>query len=902
MDKELNSGLGGHKILGISNELRDETFDKLVVDFLGSQTGEGLHLDEKPCKNRLLVQVGLLQEDKNAPWGDVIKWLQKIFPMFQSAAFQCLIERSVDAALSLTGGAREAFLDSDVNFEFVGPICDSIGIGRIDLLQMSAFSDRVACTEVTNGLVLELYDFIMREKVEPIVLVSWLQNFHPQFCSDGRIMKANRLLKPRLKKLLSHYRTYQRSRYRRNGLIEQFLQSHFDLSFGIAVKRSNLRGSNKRMCLLSEYGGRKPVGKVLKQDTDDSITSQSDSEYESIHPAAERVTFKGEDVLQDGMVEEECDPQWNEPSKMPNQSFDAANREWLTLLDVSILSVRKLSTVQGGKAEVSKHVSLELLKNQYTSVLMGDGAMKKMNDLLNALIEAHSLILPLDFLHYNTHFLLDISDAIEHQMMSFEREIVNATGAKLGRDNNPAFHSLVNFAESATCRYIQMASEILSPHASAKKNCRRHWLAFCVERNNPSKLPASVSERFSYYFEAAAALLHHRADVVLFFSDLQLLNDDPNIVLESVNDDAVDETIQALVCVLAVVYCKVLGPYWQLLTSRGQYVQYSRYMYCLYRKLLQWSNDASPLMLPEPEKNVFLQVPLQETTFDGVFSYCGLNAENQYGVLIKTCLQKIMKVLAAVMEENLKSFLPGGTYFEEPSSEVTSLLQNYTFSDLMGEYPFGHDLLYQGQRQAGQVNRVSASHTSTGPKDKAQQEPCSLPSTISEEKDQVSSEENVDKTMQESTTNDSTVVTVDTNQGPCKSKQDVDRLLAQLEGASHARKREAIRGEIAHQKGILDSSNRSLNQIGFSLADMVAKLKSVLPNEEGHSEASDTQATAGYKCPVALLTSDAEGQVDAEEQGSASDRKWTINLERQGPVIYTSYRENMGEFQTDLFT
>ncbi len=105
-----------------------------------------------------------MREEQDISWVDLIQWLQKIAPMFQSADFRSLIERNTTTALSLTGDARQKFLESDVNFEFVGPICDSIRIGRRDLLEMSDFSDRAKLTALTNGLILELTHFIFHER------------------------------------------------------------------------------------------------------------------------------------------------------------------------------------------------------------------------------------------------------------------------------------------------------------------------------------------------------------------------------------------------------------------------------------------------------------------------------------------------------------------------------------------------------------------------------------------------------------------------------------------------------------------------------------------------------------------------------------------------------------------
>ena len=129
--------------------------------------------------------------------------------------------------------------------------------------------------------------------------------------------------------------------------------------------------------------------------------------------------------------------------------------------------------------------------------------------------------------------------------MSFEREIMQSKGKKLGRDNNPKFKAFVNFSESVTSRYIHMASDVLSPHAPAEQNYRRHWVEFCNEKENPSKLNFDMSNEFNKYLEAAAGLIHHHQEIPPFFSDLLELqiDDCPNITLESVVADANDDGV-----------------------------------------------------------------------------------------------------------------------------------------------------------------------------------------------------------------------------------------------------------------------------------------------------------------------------------------------------------------------
>ncbi|XP_067267118.1 solute carrier family 52, riboflavin transporter, member 2 isoform X1 [Chanodichthys erythropterus] len=879
----------------IAAELKDDFYSKLVDDFLGAHYGELIELDEKPWKNRMLVQIGLMREEQDLSWVDLIQWLQKIIPMFQSADFRSLIERNTTTALSLTGDARQNFLDSDVNFEFVGPICDSIGIGRRDLLEMSDFSDRAKLTGLTNGLVLELTNFISREKLDPVVLVSWIRNFEPLFCSDGKIQKAYRLLRANLKNFRIQYRNNQRSRKRSRGLLDEFLQSPFDL----APERDADDIEYRRVAMIKAHLRKK--------------------RHMSVHkPSAVKEEDEPFDILQTNATVKS--PFQHEPKQMPHvigvkreqrsqnqqtliQSLEDVEEDPrsdtgdnVTLLDLSVLSWQKIADVYGGKNEAAKVASMDLLQNHFSAMLKEDANLRSLDDKVKE--STHPIVPPLNFLRYICQFLFELIDVTEQQMISFGRDLVNTTGEKLGRDKHPRFQSFVNFDESAVTRYIHMASEILCPSEETNPNYRRHWLAFCLERKNPSRLPINRSNRVINYFEAAAGLIHHHEDVVLFVSDLQLLNDNSNILLESVNADANDEALQALVCVVAIVYLKVLGPFWQLLKSDGEYPLFSRYILCLYEKLLEWSQDASCLLQPEAFLNAFLQVPMQEGTFEGVFRYCRANAENQFGTLMRACLQRMMKALAAVLEDNLKDFLPGGEYCKDQPSDIAVQMANCTFSQLMGEYPFGHGYPYEKTRpDKTQAKGCASEGTEQEPASRmTTDEPTSPSVTLSPatsiQKQQQASKHysmfeganlNAAKKMKVSRLKQKAqdhiykkmiVGAVSKYGGPCKSKQDVERLLKKLQGASHAHTREVIRCELNYQKSILGSRDKKLNHIGFSLNDMVSTLKDILPNERviitspgenvlDHTEIQETLTQTTSADPQSTSTSQQTQQTDS---------------------------------------
>uniref|UniRef100_A0A665TF53 Uncharacterized LOC115051483 n=2 Tax=Echeneis naucrates TaxID=173247 RepID=A0A665TF53_ECHNA len=862
MDERGDFSLCGKAAVTEAN-LRDEYYWKLVADFIGPQSGEGLGLDEAPCKSRLLIQVGLLREDNNFPWIAIIDWLKRIFPRFQSADFRCLIERGIATTLSLGSEARLIFLESAVNFNFVGPICDSIGVERAHLLEMRDFSERAQSIEVTNGLILELSNFVAREKLAPVVIVSWLRNFNPEFCKTGDIKKAYRVIKAKIKKLKLYCRNYETRRHRRTPAMEAMLQSPFEL----VAKRAPKFVMKKRM---------------RRDDSSYYEKVKIKDEYESYEIMQGEGPEMNKGIIKKTILRE-CvslrDESGDNMDSMESSSGEEVSdkAEPLTLLDIAMLSFQKLSGVHGGKNAAYKQISFDLLKEQYILTCKEHPAMVEFEKKIYSLSEKISLAPPVVFLNYNANFLVGVHNAIEQHIVSFENDIIESRGEKLGRDKLPKFKKFVNLSESATSRYIHMAWGILSAQNPNMQNYKKHWVAFCEEKRNPSTLKVIQSNPLNNYFEAAAGLIHHHGEIALFISDLQSLNNDecPNVILESIAADANDSVIQSLVCVMAIIYCKVLGPYLRLLKGEGEYSFFGRHLLCLYQKFLDWSKHPSTLLEPEEDTNVFEQFPLEEKTFNGVFHYCGQWHTNRD--LIRACLKQTIKVIATVTDEHLKDFLPGGKFSQVPSPDVSSQLASCTFSVLMAEYPFENS--YSDEKKTPEK---SSSHTNlssdsseedgddSGSFEDGSDQSSGFPAKRYGRNDDHSPKQKkvckeravrVEKEeVQENMDRDYIIATVRTNGGPCKTQQDVDKMMLRFDGKSRAEKREAVRCEILYHKMILNNKDPHLDCIFRNSTQMVMKLKLALPRiKPGYSlvlAPKKTKTKTGPTKPAAIANSE----------------------------------------------
>ncbi|XP_077447326.1 uncharacterized protein LOC144067421 isoform X2 [Stigmatopora argus] len=835
----------------IETNLRDDFYWKLVADFVGPQTGEGLNLDREVCKNRLLIQSGLLREDNNFSWRSLIAWLKRLFPSCHSADFRCLIERGTATASSLAGEARRAFLESQVNFNLVGPICDSIGVEREHLLKMKDFSERAQSIEVTNGLILELSDFVSRERVSPINLVSWLRNFNPEYCKDGKIPKAYKDLKKKIKKLKLCSRTWATRSHRRNAVMENMLQSPFEL--------------------LSSRDYQKTLAKRRSQPwTGERATVKEENHPRQISSGGEP---EGVSLVGDGRprgAEGDNDHHHHHHHVVGDAS--APSEEGApSLLDVAMLSVLKLSRIHGGPTEECQKISLELLRNQYALTCKEHPAMQMFERMLFSVAKEVSLASPVVFLHHNANFLVDLHDAVERQMLAFEGELGRSLGQKLGRDRNPLFQKVVNFPESATSRFVHMAPHVLTARRGALLNYSKHWVAFCEEKNNPSLLVRKPPTRFASYLEAAAALGHHHREMALFFSDMLALDNDgeANVLLESLVADSSDPVIQSTVCVLGIIYCKVVGPYWELLNSAGEYSLYSQYLLCLYQKFLEWAKDPSTLMAPDNVTNVFLQFPLHDITYTGVYRYCHDLHTNRE--LIKVLLKKIVKDVTAVATRHLGAFLPGGCFSTVPPSHLNIELLSCKFGVLTADYPYDHPLGKKNTTAAA-ARSDSSEEWSSSESENASEGPAPAPDPRAEAswatrgrggggggggRAQAAKRPAVKKAFPESTDLEYITATVERNGGPCRSQQDVDKLLLRVADLNRQGKREAIRCEILYQKMVLRNTEPILNSTFRTSTDMVLKLKLALPRlKPGYSIVLTPRASAKIK-PAAPSAKDA---------------------------------------------
>ena len=370
-----------------------------------------------------------------------------------------------------------------------------------------------------------------------------------------------------------------------------------------------------------------------------------------------------------------------------------------TLLDVSISLMRELSYIfdEGEQNEIFQGIFTKLFG------VMSDRASvnKKFGSDLNNAKKQLFNSTDLHYLYCNAHFLLGLASKCEQLLKKHEILLEEQFGRKLGRARSKKFDHFKS-SESATARLTRLGCDFFGPRGDQKNGCKSQWLAYCVSVGKKSHVSSFRMNRFNNFFEGAGKLYHHYKDIIEFLSNMRA-SGPINQKLESVFEDITCEIVRALMRALGIIYYKISGPYWLLIKSDTQYVDFFYYVQKMHCSFKEWSVDSSPLLNPEVEC-VFpdFSVP-KDSVFDSLYGDAQALPE-----VTKNVLQEILTGFVQVTEKQLVDFLPGGIYGMAPSAEVRKQLKPCPLSNLVSEYAFG-DLDYDQQRR----RQCSMHHHST---------------------------------------------------------------------------------------------------------------------------------------------------------------------------------------------
>ena len=523
-----------------------------------------------------------------------------------------------------------------------------------------------------------------------------------------------------------------------------------------------------------------------------------------------------------------------------------ASEDTSTLVDVAVSTLKEISDIYDCNSEsafkdIMSHL-VGLMSDRASVMKSFDKALEKeRQSILGTTAEDR-----LQFLHCNAHFLLGLSNMCEKIMSGIEEAI-----RPLGRDRLPVFKRFGSSCETATSRYIRTASDCLGPRGDEKSGCREDWLAFCTK----SKISSYRSNRFNNYFQGAAALTHHRKEIIDMLTNYCT---NLNLKLKSVLEDSKCEKIADLIRALGIIYYSVTGPYWLLVQSQVKYLHFHKYVQEMHHNLVNWSTDATPLLsgrnissIPQFALNV---------EDDCVFQSLCCQSD-QVNTFLKESLQKLCAGIVIVIERQLVDFLPNGKYSEVADEALEQKMAHCKLTNLIGEACFGDlDFSFYKRRHTSlhhhsTINMLKRNRTMTSWFDKksfAQQS--QLLSMASKDASVLRASHNeANKQVVETTKRKleaqkaliekkhETAVKkkrdildqVKELNGPCHSASDVDSLLSRVKGKGNQLK--AIKAEIQYHKVVLGVNKKELKVTG-TLDTLVSLLKSYLESIESDHE------------------------------------------------------------------
>ena len=515
-----------------------------------------------------------------------------------------------------------------------------------------------------------------------------------------------------------------------------------------------------------------------------------------------------------------------------------------TLLDVAIAVLRELADVYEGGDSIDQNFK-ELLRK--LSGMMSDRA--SVNKSFNKAIEKKRQeileddSLQLQFLYCSAHFLLGLSSESEKVLKKLQK------GEKLGRDKMSQFNSWGGSGESAVSRYIRTASDVLGPRGDEKSGCRDAWVAFCSMKEKVSHVQSYRSNRFNNFFQGAASLHFHRADIEDLFSNY---NKSPNLKLQSVLADCKCDTINIMLTAVGIIYFTVTGPFWELINSQVKYLDLFRFFAPMREKFQEYSTDASRLISD-------LSSVIPDFSIDaGDVGVALQNVPDHHQGLLLETLQMLFTGFVSVTDRQLDDFLPGGKYFDVQDADLRNKMNHCRLTNLIGEQNLA-DLDYSmfAKRHASLhlrsfTNMMSRNKTMTSwfnQKSQAEQKHLLAVSAIKSlplrekhrEKEQMviaqraeilaankrQIEEKRSKVLKRKT---ALSEQVKNHGGPCLVPRDIDLILkgCSTKGAAKA----ALTAEIQYQKVVLGAKSKLLKSSKVTNEDMATNLKEFLADPE----------------------------------------------------------------------
>ena len=292
----------------------------------------------------------------------------------------------------------------------------------------------------------------------------------------------------------------------------------------------------------------------------------------------------------------------------------------------------------------------------------------------------------LEFLHCNAHFLLGLSTAADKAL----KEVAETQG-QLGREVLPQFKRFKS-PESAVCRYVRMACDTLGPRGDEKSGCHHLWLAFCAMHEKKSVITSFRANRFNNLFCAAAALIHHKDLITAFFQH----RPPSNLKQGSVQADALCDKLSVMVLGLALMYVYITGPFWFMINSDIHYLDQYQFIQPLYVFVQQVEQQPEILLgdvdaISHNIESHRLRPP-QSPAAESVLGFRDTAKAIDVHLLLHV-IKGLARHFRETFDRQLVDFLPDGKYGSAPDDQARKRMEHCQLTNLLGEACFA-DLDY----------------------------------------------------------------------------------------------------------------------------------------------------------------------------------------------------------------
>lgn len=255
--------------------------------------------------------------------------------------------------------------------------------------------------------------------------------------------------------------------------------------------------------------------------------------------------------------------------------------------------------------------------------------------------------------HCMAHMLLGFHKYACDDLKILESNIVQEHGP-LGRDTLSIFKFWGNKG-TVLERVVRTTSDTFGP-AGDHLGLRDRWEAYCSNHEIKSVIGNYRDNRFNAVFQTAAEVSLHMEDFLKVIETVR----QPNKKIKAVQADLKSPIIHAILQCFGLVYVKVTGPYWNLVTCGSvTYVELHPYIQELADFLQKCSDDPA---LKINREDHWSCVDTLEITVPGQQRYedmlCQIKETSRD--LLFTAIRTVTKAMLRTVEKQLTDFLPGG--------------------------------------------------------------------------------------------------------------------------------------------------------------------------------------------------------------------------------------------------